>query len=167
MKGAGVHDPGQLHLELNLPVLLEIPVEAVLVVADGGDEGDDEPAAAPHLGFIICPPVHVLPEDPGVLLMKADRVLDRVDLSMALVGGEVGVEVPDLAQAVAAQGQGVGEKPDPEFAAVEGVLREKVARVGEPHTAPPCRRAKPGRGRAGACHGPRTGAGAGPALRVG
>ncbi len=32
------HDPGQLHLELDSAVEVEVPVEAVLVVAHGGDE---------------------------------------------------------------------------------------------------------------------------------
>ena len=38
------HDAGELHLELDVAVEVEVPVEAVLVVADGRDEADDEPA---------------------------------------------------------------------------------------------------------------------------
>ena len=36
-------DAGQLHLGLDRPVEVEVPEEAVLVVAHGGDRGDDHP----------------------------------------------------------------------------------------------------------------------------
>ena len=66
-------DAGHLHLELDRPVLVEVPVEAVLVVSDGGDERDDEPAGAADLG-VAAAPVDVLPEEAEVLLVDADGV---------------------------------------------------------------------------------------------
>ena len=46
LDAGGVDDPGQLALEADLAVLVQVPVVAVLVVADGGDAGDDQPAGA-------------------------------------------------------------------------------------------------------------------------
>ena len=43
----------ELILHLRVAVLVEVPVEEVLVVDHGGDEGDHEPARAPSLA--LCP----------------------------------------------------------------------------------------------------------------
>lgn len=40
------HDPGELGVELENPVLVEHPVDRIVVVADRGDEKDDEFARA-------------------------------------------------------------------------------------------------------------------------
>ena len=115
----GRHDPGELHLQLDVAVEVEVPVEAVLVVADGGDEADDQ--AARPAGLVgAALQVVVLPEDPVVLLVHADRVLDRV--RVALLGGEHRVEVVDDAEAVAAQLQRVGHAAEAPLAGVERVL---------------------------------------------
>ena len=69
-------DAGELHLELDVAVEVEVPVEAVLVVADGRDEADHEAARAADLvGAAVQ--VVVLPEDPVVLFVHADRVARR------------------------------------------------------------------------------------------
>jgi len=57
------------------PHLIEIPVEAVLIVGNGGDEGQDQAAAAPDLtvpSAVLC----VLPQSAVILLMHAHRLLD-------------------------------------------------------------------------------------------
>lgn len=48
--GIGVEDAGQLDLELDGAVLVEDPVDAVLVVGGREGLGDDELAAARHDG---------------------------------------------------------------------------------------------------------------------
>ncbi len=57
------------------PHLIEIPVEAVLIVGNGGDEGQDQAAAAPDFtvpSAVLC----VLPQSAVILLMHAHRLLD-------------------------------------------------------------------------------------------
>ena len=102
-----------------MPVEEEVPVEGVFVVRDGGDEGDHEFAAAAGFGGAFAE-VEVLPEDGVVFLVHADGVFDGQRVAVA-VGGDA-VEVFDFAQAVTAQGQGVGHVADVVFAGVEGVL---------------------------------------------
>src|SRR5271165_1534065 len=124
---------GQLDLVLDRAVLVEVPEVAVLVVADGGDHRDDQPPGAPDLGF-PGPPVHVLPADPVVFLVQADGV--RQDLGVAVVVVQPGVEVADLAQAVTAKLQAVGQHPDAVFAHIEDVLaalRGVRVAVGDEH----------------------------------
>ena len=67
------HDPGELHLELHGAVEVEVPVEPVLVVADGGDGADHQAPRPAHLGA-ARDHVDVLPEDAVVLLVHADGV---------------------------------------------------------------------------------------------
>ena len=116
--GAGQHDAGQLGLELDRAVLVEVPEVAVLVVVDRRDLRRHEAAPAAHLDVAVG--VGVLPEDPEVLLVEADAVLDDVDLALGVDRADV--EVDDLAEAVAAQGQRVGVVAEPELARVEGGL---------------------------------------------
>ena len=121
-------DAGQLGLELDGAVLIEVPVEAVIVVADGREERDDEAARAAHLEGVVAELV-VLPEDAVVLLMHADGVLHHHGLA-EIVGGRH-VEIVDVAEAVAAELERVGELAEPVFAGVECALPEVVGgRVG-------------------------------------
>ena len=56
--------------------LVEVPAEAVLVVGDGGDEREDQAAAAPDLTVaraVLC----VLPQRACILLLHADCLLDH------------------------------------------------------------------------------------------
>ena len=112
-------DAGELHLELDVAVEVEVPEEAVLVVADGRDEADHQPSAAPDL-VRTAEEVDVLPPDARVFLVQADGVLD--DLRFALLGREHRVEVVDLAEAVTAEGERLGHAPEPPLARVERVL---------------------------------------------
>ena len=120
------HDPGELHLQLHGAVEVEVPVEPVLVVADGGDGADHQAARPAHLGA-ARDHVDMLPEDGVVLLVHADGVRLRVRLA-AFVREDV-VEVVDLAQAVAPECQRVGHAPEAPFAGVEGAL-PRVHRAG-------------------------------------
>ncbi len=117
--GGGEHDAGGLGLELDRAVEVEVPVEAVVVVAHRGEEGDDEPALAPDLPR-AGPQVGVLPEDAVVLLVDADGVGQGAGVP-ELVGDD-GVDVGDLAEAVAPQLEGVGVAADQVLAGVEVVL---------------------------------------------
>lgn len=55
--------------------LIEVPVEAILVVGNSGDEGQHQAPAAPHL-TVPSPVLSVLPEGAVVLLMHTHRFLD-------------------------------------------------------------------------------------------
>ena len=115
---AGQDDAGELHLELDGAVLVEVPVERVLVIARRDDERDDQPAAAAGLGRVQRG-VEMLPQQAGVLLVQADRLPDRVRL--AVRADEVDIEVADLPEAVAAELERVRHDPDPVLADVESV----------------------------------------------
>ena len=128
----GHHDPGGADLALDVPVLVKAPVHEVLVVRDGRVERDDEPAHPPRLRAGAL--VDVLPQHPVVLLVDADRVLDRVRLAARVVQDRV--EVGDLAEAVAAELERGGHQPEPPLADVERgaavVVGRRVA-VGHDH----------------------------------
>ena len=102
----GVDDARELDLHLDGPVLVEIPEEPVLVVADGGDAGHHQTPGATHLGLADAP-VGVFPQDAVILLVHAHGVGNGERLPAARV--HYRVEVVDLAQAVTPQSQGVGE----------------------------------------------------------
>lgn len=55
--------------------LVEVPVEAILIVGNGGDEGQDQAAAAPDL-TVPSAVLRVLPQCAIVLLVHADCLLD-------------------------------------------------------------------------------------------
>ena len=111
----GHHDPGRAHLALDVAVLVEAPVDEVLVVGHGGVEGDDEPARPADLGAGLL--VDVLPQDAVVLLVDADRVGDR---RAARRGSRAGPRPgTDLAEAVAARAQRGGHEAQAPLADVE------------------------------------------------
>ncbi len=56
--------------------LVEIPVEAVLVVGDGRDEGENQAAAASDF-TVPCAVLCVLPQCPCILLVHAHGLLDH------------------------------------------------------------------------------------------
>ena len=103
---------------------MEVPEQAVLVVADRRDRRHDQAAGAPHVD-LAGEQVGVLPQDAEILLVQAHRVLDAVGL--ALLSAEPGVEVADRAEAVAAERQRVGQHADAVLADIEGVLAEVPA----------------------------------------
>ena len=115
----GRHDAGELDLELDRAVQVEVPVEAVLVVADRRDEADDQATRAAHLGATAVE-VDVLPEDSVVLFVNADRVLGLGRVAV-LIGVDP-VEVEDLAETVAAERERVRHAAEAPLARVERVL---------------------------------------------
>ena len=128
--GRGEQDPGRLDLELDRAVQVEVPVEAVVVVAHRGEVGDHEPALAAGLGRAV-EDVGVLPQDAEVFLVDADGVGDGAGL--AGVVGDGGVQVGDLAQAVAAELERVGPLADQVLAGVEVGLPVAELRVAVGH----------------------------------
>ena len=114
-----IYDAGQFYFQLYRAVLVEVPEEPVLVIADRRDAGHHETPRAPHLG-LAGTPVAVLPEDAVVFFMQANRVGDGHHTAAAVVHHSV--EIVDLPQAVAAEGKGVGQRADAVLAGVEGVL---------------------------------------------
>ena len=126
------HDPGRAHVALDRAVLVEPPVDEVLVVGDGDVDGDHEPARAADLGALDV--VDVLPQHAVVLLVDADRVRDHVRLAGRVV--QDGVEVADLAQAVAAELERLRHEAEAPLADVVGgaavVVGRRVA-VGDDH----------------------------------
>ncbi len=129
--GRGLDDAGQLGFELNGTVLVKVPVEAIVVIADGGEEADDEAPRTPHLEQPVAEFV-VLPDDAIVLLVHADRVLHHERLALAVGGRHV--EIVNVAEAVATELQRVGEHAEAVFAGVEGRLPEVIGgRIGIRH----------------------------------
>mmetsp|Transcript_5777 Transcript_5777/g.18528 ORF Transcript_5777/g.18528 Transcript_5777/m.18528 type:complete len:332 (-) Transcript_5777:1182-2177(-) len=79
LPAGGVDDARGLHLELDDAVHHEVPVARVLVVAHGVHCRDHQPAGAADLGRAT--EIRVLPEQAGVLLVDANRVLDAPRLA--------------------------------------------------------------------------------------
>ena len=103
--GAGENDAGGLGLELDGAVQVEVPVEAVVVIADGGEERDDQPPVAARV-VDSGPQVRVLGEDGPVLLVHADAVADLARVAERVADDRA--QVRDFAEAVAAQLQRIG-----------------------------------------------------------
>ena len=139
-EGAGEDDAGGLGFEFDGAVQVEVPVEAVVVVADGGEEGDHQAAVA--AGVVDAgPEVAVLGQDAPVLLVHADAVADLARVAEGV--GDDGAEVGDVAEAVAAELQGVGVLAHQVFAGVEVVLPGPDRATGR-RRGPPFRRSRPG-----------------------
>ena len=98
---------------------MEVPEEAVLVVANRGNGRDHK---APRAGAVDSPGVvvGVFPEQVVVLLVDADGVRNRQRL--AGPGIRDTVEVGDLAEAVAPEPERVGQGAEAVLADVEDVL---------------------------------------------
>ena len=125
----GRHDPGELHLELHGAVEVEVPVEPVLVVADGGDGAHHQPARPAHLGA-ARDHVDVLPEDAVVLLVHADGVglacaacRARRRRRRRSSGSRPGSRSPSVSE--------LAMRPEAPLAGVEGAL-PRVHRAGVP-----------------------------------
>ena len=111
----GDHDPGRADLALDVAVLVEAPVDQVLVVRHGDVEGHHQPPGAAHLRAELV--VHVLPQHAVVLFVDADGVRDELGLARRVVHHRV--EVGDLAEAVAAAFERGGHEAEPPLADVE------------------------------------------------
>ena len=134
-QGVGVDDTGGLDLELDRAVESKVEVEAILVVGNGADRGDDELSVPRNVGLLVSE-ISVLVQDSGVFLaarvrssscadqgdnsLNADGALDVLDATGS--GDKVGVEIGDTAETVAAKGQAVGEGTDTVLAGVKCLL---------------------------------------------
>ncbi len=96
-------------------VLIEAPVDDVLVVGHRRTEGHDQPPGPPYLRAGLF--IDVLPQDRVVLLVDADRVGDVVGLTATVV--QDGVQVGDVTEAVAAELQRLGHEPETPLTDVE------------------------------------------------
>eukprot|EP00958_Prasinococcus_capsulatus_P013612 scaffold1405_cov305-Prasinococcus_capsulatus_cf.AAC.7 len=114
-----VDDACGLHLELDGAVQVEVPVGAVLVVANRGDGGDHQLARTAYLR-VVSAVVPVLPQHARILLMDADDVLAQRHLSVNV--RQVCIQVPYLSDAVASQLQRVGELAEAVLSDVEDIL---------------------------------------------
>src|ERR1700722_13993562 len=121
-------DAGELDLVLDGAVLVDVPVVAVLVVADVDDTADHHPAHAADFG-VAGAEVGMLPGDAMVLFVQADGVLHRERVAVVVV--DDAVQVDDLAQAVAPELQRVGEQAD----AVLPLVEDQLAVVGQARVA--------------------------------
>ena len=115
--------PVSFDFELNRAVLIEIPVEAVVIIADGGKERHDQAARPAHLKCVVAELI-VLPEDAVILLVHANAVLHEHWLSEIV--GSRHIEVVDVSETVAAELEGIGELAKAVFARIEGTLPEVV-----------------------------------------
>lgn len=115
----GIEDTSQLDVRLDSTVLVEDPLDGVLVVGSSEDLLDDQLAGTGDNNRVVTE-VGVLEEDTGILLVDADGVLDLADSTIA--AGELGVKVVDCALAVAAQGETVGHVTSTILAEIESVL---------------------------------------------
>ena len=95
----GDHQAGRADLALDVAVLVEPPVDQVLVVRHRRVHRDDHPTHPAHLRPGVG--VHVLPQHGVVLLVQTDRLRDELWLTLAV--RDDGVDVDDLAETVAAQ----------------------------------------------------------------
>ena len=128
----GHHDPGGAHLALDVAVLVEAPVDEVLVVGHRDVAGDDHAAHPADLGAGVA--VDVLPEDRVVLLVETDRVRDVVGLARAVVQHRI--DVDDLPETVAAELERRGHVAQAPLADVVGgatVVVERGVAVGNDH----------------------------------
>src|SRR5262249_43606455 len=131
--GAGRDDPRELDLRLDRAVLIEVPEEAVLVVADRSDRRHDESPGAPHLD-LAGTKVGVLPQNTEVFLVQADRVAQRERLALRV--GADRIQAANLPEAGAAERQRVGQHAHAVLALVEGILapvRRTWIAVGNDH----------------------------------
>ena len=103
--GVGVQNPRQLDLELDGAVLVEDPVDGVLVIR-GGEDMRDQQLSASCDDYAVVAEIGVFEEDACIFFVDADGVFDRLGGSGAVDEG--GVHVVDCAFAVAAEGKAVG-----------------------------------------------------------
>ena len=131
--GVCVEDASELDFKLDGTVLVEDPVDAVLVICSSEDVRDDESAAPSHYHRIVSE-ISVFEEDTGVFFVDADCVLDGVWGAGFIDEG--GVDVVDCAFAIAAQSETVGHVPTAVFTEVEGMfalMRVFRVAVGDDH----------------------------------
>lgn len=101
-----INNARRLNLQLDTPVQRKVEVKAILVVCNGADGRNDQLAITRDVHLVVSE-VGVLVQDAGVFFVDANGGFDGFDPAGA--GDEVGVEVGDAAEAVAPEGERVGE----------------------------------------------------------
>src|SRR5947207_393424 len=94
---SGTHDAGEFHLVLDCPILVEIPVEPIFIIANSGNERDDQAARAPDLSLIRSP-VDMLPQYAEILFVHTYCVRHNNHIAAAV--DCVCVKIMNVAQAV-------------------------------------------------------------------
>ena len=100
----GVNDAGQFDLQLQGPILVFLPEEAILVDTHSSDEGNNQALRTAYL-HVICAEIRMLPQDAVILFMHANSIGEHHYFA-AIVGHHC-IEIVNRSQAVAAEFQGV------------------------------------------------------------
>src|SRR5262245_28436143 len=111
-------DTRRLHLDADGAVLIEIPEEAVDIVADGRGGRHHQPARPAHRR-LAAGEVAELPQDAEILFVDADRIADEPRPAEPVMTPDV--DIADMAEAIAAELQRVEELADAVLAGVEGI----------------------------------------------
>lgn len=99
----------RLDLQFDTPVQRKVEIKTILVVCNGADGRNDQLAITRDVHLVVSE-VGVLVQDAGVFFVDANGGFDGFDPAGA--GDEIGVEVGDAAEAVASEGERVGEGTD-------------------------------------------------------
>lgn len=116
LAAADEHDAGGLGLDLDRPVEVEVPEEAVVVVADRGEVRHHQASRTTHVRADRAG-LGVLPQHAVVLFVHADGIGDAHRVTVIV--GDVAVEVVDDAEAVAPELEVVGVLAEQVLAGVE------------------------------------------------
>src|SRR5262245_49337193 len=108
----------RLHLDADGSVLVEVPEEAIDIIADGRGGRHYQPARAPHR-HLLAGKIAEFPEDAEILLMNADGVGDEPRPAEPVMAPDI--DIADVTEAVAAELQRIEELADAIFAGVEGI----------------------------------------------
>jgi hypothetical protein len=97
--GIGVQNAGKLDLKLDSAILVEDPIDAVLVVCGGKDVANDE-LAGTRYGYGIVTEICVLEENTVIFFVDADGIFDGCGCTGTIHKGCI--QVVDCAFAIAA-----------------------------------------------------------------
>src|SRR5581483_5857187 len=107
------------YFKLNGAILVEIPEVAILVVANGGDERNDQTARTTHL-CLIRAPIYMLPKDAIIFFVHTDDIGQFYQIAAAV--SHEGSKIVNVAQAIASDFEGISQRPHAIFSYIEGVL---------------------------------------------
>src|SRR3546814_11325572 len=97
------------HLKFDLPVEVEIPEKAIVIIARRQEAGHDQPPLATNVAD-AGERVEMPPDDAEVFLMAADAVLHGHRVAEDVGKGDIPVD--DLASAVSPHFTGLSEPPE-------------------------------------------------------
>jgi hypothetical protein len=114
-----VQDSCQFDVELDNSILVENPVNAILIVSSGKNMADDKLPRSRNSARVIAE-VRMLEQNASVFLMNANCVLDRLRLPSLV--DKCCIHVVDRTFAVASKCQRIGHVSTAIFAKVERML---------------------------------------------